>query len=160
MTLYEKILALYPDLTANDFSVGGTIVLRNDNDGRGDYIAEWSHPAHPRPTDEQLADAENLPVPFPIPQQISDRQFFQQAAVDGLITQDEAIAAVATGTIPAVLQTIVDGITDPAEQFAAKMLLSGATVFERRHPFTEAVGAALGWTSAQIDAFFTAAHAL
>ena len=28
-----------------------TIIL----DGKGDYIAEWSHPTHPRPTDEQLA---------------------------------------------------------------------------------------------------------
>ena len=95
-----------------------------------------------------------------VPAQISDRQFFQQAAADGLMTQAEALAAVATGAIPAILQTIVDGITDPAQNFAARMLLSGATVFDRSHPLTAAVGAHLGWTSAQIDQFFIRAAAL
>lgn len=101
-----------------------------------------------------------VPPPPPVPQQISDRQFFQQAAVDGIITQQEALAAVATGTIPAVLQTIVDGIQDADDKFAATMLLSGATIFERSHPLTDAVGAALGWTSAQIDQFFMSASEL
>jgi hypothetical protein len=101
-----------------------------------------------------------VPPPPPVPQIISDRQFFQQAAVDGLITETEALDAVKTGAIPAVLQTIVDGITDPAEKFSATMLLSGATVFERTHPFTEAVGAAFGWTPAQIDEFFGKASVL
>lgn len=55
MTLYEKILLLYPDLTEADFSYRGTIRLQNDSDGRGDYIAAWNHPTIQRPTDEQLA---------------------------------------------------------------------------------------------------------
>ena len=56
MNLYEKIMALYPTLSANDFVPdSGTIHLRNDSDGRGDYIKEWNHPILPRPTDEQLA---------------------------------------------------------------------------------------------------------
>lgn len=100
-----------------------------------------------------------VPLP-PVPQIISDRQFFQQAAILGVITQGEALAAVATGAIPAVLQTVVDGITDPDQKFAATMLLSGATIFERYHPFTNAVGAALGWTSDQVDQFFVAASKL
>lgn len=100
------------------------------------------------------------PDPVPVPQVISDRQFFQQAAILGVITQDEALAAVQTGAIPAVLQTVVDGITDPDQKFAATMLLSGATIFERYHPFTNAVGAALGWTSDQVDQFFVAASKL
>jgi hypothetical protein len=54
MTLYEKIIKLYPELTILDFSpIMGTIRLQNDSDGRGDYIAEWNHTL-PRPTDEQL----------------------------------------------------------------------------------------------------------
>jgi len=53
MTLYEKIMALYPDLTAQNFMT--VIVLQNDSDGRGDYIAKWEHPTLPRPTEEQLA---------------------------------------------------------------------------------------------------------
>lgn len=55
MTLYEKIIAIYPDLTDDDFDRRGSIMLQNDLDGRGDYIAKWEHPTHPKPTDEQLA---------------------------------------------------------------------------------------------------------
>jgi hypothetical protein len=53
MTLYDKIMALYPALTQQDFLT--TITLQNDSDGRGDYIAKWEHPTLARPTEEQLA---------------------------------------------------------------------------------------------------------
>ena len=53
MTLYEKIKSLYPQLEDKDFMT--VILLQNDSDGRGDYIAKWTHPTLPRPTDEQLA---------------------------------------------------------------------------------------------------------
>ena len=53
MTLYEKVMALYPSLQPRDFLT--TITLQNDSDGRGDYIAKWEHPTLPRPTDEELA---------------------------------------------------------------------------------------------------------
>jgi hypothetical protein len=53
MTLYEKIKALYPQLTERDFYT--VIQLQNDSDGKGDYIAKWEHPTLARPTDEQLA---------------------------------------------------------------------------------------------------------
>jgi hypothetical protein len=56
MTLYDKIIKLYPSLTQAAFDpFTGTIVLQNDSDGRGDYIREWNHPTLARPTDEQLA---------------------------------------------------------------------------------------------------------
>lgn len=55
MTLYEKIKAIYPQLTDTDFGLVGTIRLQNDSDGNGDYIAKWEHPTLPRPTEEQLA---------------------------------------------------------------------------------------------------------
>ena len=51
-SLYERIMALYPDLTPQDFMT--TIRLQNDSDGNGDFIAEWSHPTYPRPTDTHL----------------------------------------------------------------------------------------------------------
>ena len=51
--LYEKIMALYPSLTQQDFLT--TIRLQNDSDGKGDYIAKWEHPTLAKPTDEQLA---------------------------------------------------------------------------------------------------------
>tara|TARA_R110000868_G_scaffold392300_1_gene662874 strand:+ start:68 stop:229 length:162 start_codon:yes stop_codon:yes gene_type:complete len=53
MILYDKIIALYPSLTIQDFLT--TITLQNDSDGKGDYIAKWEHPTLARPTDEELA---------------------------------------------------------------------------------------------------------
>ena len=55
MTLYEKITTLYTELTNADFAPEGTIMLQNDSDGRGDYIAKWNHPTLAKPTDEELA---------------------------------------------------------------------------------------------------------
>lgn len=52
MTLYDKIIAVYPDLQPQDFLT--VIRLQNDSDGRGDYIAEWNHPILTKPTDAQL----------------------------------------------------------------------------------------------------------
>lgn len=140
-----------------------TVIIKIDGDAQFQFVldADGSLQAEYRAwlSDGNTLEPYEIPRP-PVPQQISDRQFFQQAAVAGLITQDEAIAAVATGTIPVVMQTIVDGISDADQKFAATMLLSGATIFERSHPLTEAVGASLGWTSDQIDQFFTQAAAL
>ena len=53
MNLYSKIMALYPNLTNEDFLT--VITLQNDSDGKGDYIASWSHPTFAKPTDEELA---------------------------------------------------------------------------------------------------------
>jgi|TARA_R110000796_G_scaffold1333_1_gene5272 hypothetical protein len=55
MTLYQKIITLYPELTDEAFLPEGTIALQNDNDDRGDYIKEWNHPTLAKPTDEELA---------------------------------------------------------------------------------------------------------
>lgn len=52
MTLYEKIINLYPELATYDFA-NGAITLQNDGDG--DYIKSWTHPDYPQPTDAQLA---------------------------------------------------------------------------------------------------------
>ena len=56
MTLQDKIIAVYPELQKFDFA-SGVITLENASDGKGDYIAEWTHPTLPKPTDAQL---ENL----------------------------------------------------------------------------------------------------
>ena len=54
MNLFQKIMALYPSLTPQDFNINGTIVLQNDSDGKGDYIKSWNHPTLTRPTQAQL----------------------------------------------------------------------------------------------------------
>jgi hypothetical protein len=53
MTLYEKIISIYPALATYDF-VRGDISLQNDSDGKGDYIAKWEHSTLTQPTKEQL----------------------------------------------------------------------------------------------------------
>jgi hypothetical protein len=56
MTLFEKLVDLYPTLTPEDFRPAlGTIRLQNDSDGKGDYIAVWDHPTLARPTEQELA---------------------------------------------------------------------------------------------------------
>jgi len=52
MTLYDKIKALYSELTERDFI--DTICLQNNSDGEGDYIAKWEHPTYPRPTQLEI----------------------------------------------------------------------------------------------------------
>ena len=52
MTLYKKIMAIYPQLEDKDFFT--VITLQNNSDGKGDYIAKWEHPTLAKPTDEQL----------------------------------------------------------------------------------------------------------
>lgn len=54
MTLYEKIIAIYPELTPEDFGPKDKIILQNDSDGNGDYIAAWNHPTLTQPTEDQL----------------------------------------------------------------------------------------------------------
>lgn len=52
MSLYDRIMAIYPTLVTQDFLT--VIRLQNDGDGKGDYIAAWNHPTLPRPTQEQI----------------------------------------------------------------------------------------------------------
>lgn len=95
--------------------------------------------------------------PRPVQPEISDRQFFQALAIAGIISEADALAAVQTGALPAPIAAIIDAMPD---QFAARMLLSGATTFERRHPLTDALASALGYSPAQTDELFRAAAAL
>jgi hypothetical protein len=112
-------------------------------------------------TDEQLATYGVTRTVVPdVPAFISDRQFFQQLAIVNTISQDEALAAVATGTIPPPLMAFVDALPTDADKFNAKMLLAGAVIFERNHPLTAAIAMAQGMTSEQVDAFFIAAAQL
>ena len=57
MSLLDKIIKLYPELTIEDFmGFTSTIKLQNDSDGKGDYIKEWNHPTLSKPTDKELAN--------------------------------------------------------------------------------------------------------
>lgn len=44
MDLYSQIIAVYPELTTKDFDPNfGTILLRDDSDGLGAYLAKWEY---------------------------------------------------------------------------------------------------------------------
>lgn len=115
-----------------------------------------------------IEDPVVAPVQPPLAQIISDRQFFQQLAIQGLITQDEALAAVGPGKLPASLLALVEQLplgdgtpSDPNnQQFSAKMLLIGATQFDRRHPMVTVLGSAFKWNDEQLDTFWRAAGLL
>jgi len=50
MSLYEKIIAAFPELAGNiDLDRLG-IVIQNDSDGSGDYVAQWDY-TKPLPDD-------------------------------------------------------------------------------------------------------------
>jgi hypothetical protein len=89
---------------------------------------------------------------------VSDRQFFQALAMGGKITEAEAEAAVATGTIPADMAALVDQL--PADQqFNARMLLKGAVTFRSDHPLSGMLAALYGWSEEQkLDLFQVASQ--
>jgi hypothetical protein len=43
MSLFDNIIEVYPELTNADFGTIGSIRLRNDSDGVGDYIEQWNY---------------------------------------------------------------------------------------------------------------------
>lgn len=130
---------------------------------RGDQYSdlEWLDQAQPKPDEVTLmATADEIEGAAPVPEDISDRQFYQMLAIEDTITEAEALEAVQIGRIPAALQAMIDTITDPADRFSAQMLLSGATVFRRSHPLTVQIGLLQGRSAGQIDDFWRAAALL
>lgn len=101
--------------------------------------------------------AGNTPNPAPtvstIPSTVSRRQFFQAAAVLGLVTESDAELAL-TGAIPASLATAVQSLPTSA-QFGARMEVIGAQTFVRSDPMVSTIGSLMGMTPAQIDSLFT-----
>ena len=44
MELYEQIKLAYPELTNDDFAPAtGSISLKDDSDGQGQYISKWDY---------------------------------------------------------------------------------------------------------------------
>ena len=107
---------------------------------------------------EQALMASAAQVSSPIPTTISRRQFYQQLAIQSVITNDEALAALRTGTTPAALADLIAALPSD-QQFGAEMMVLGAE-FNRTDPLTLALGAAMHWTSDQIDALWVAAAGL
>ena len=115
-------------------------------------------------TDEEKAAAQamlaSFDVPPPVPVAVSDRQFLQALAQLGSITQEEALAAVKTGALPAAMRAYVDALPDAEEKFAAEMILSGSIEFRRDHPLVATFAAINGWTDKQVDDLWRLANSL
>ncbi|MGW5837761.1 hypothetical protein ACWFZ6_06965 [Methylorubrum extorquens] len=95
------------------------------------------------------------------PEVISGRQFAQALALAGTITEAEALAWAARGELPDAMETALDQVPDAGNQrFGARMMLAGATTFERHHPLTEQLGTVLGYDAAALDALWTRAASL
>lgn len=98
-------------------------------------------------------------APIVVPEVISRRQFYEQLVVDGLITQAEALAAMKTGTLPAALQAIVDGMADADSKYDAEMKLVGATDFYRSSSLVMVFAIVIGWSEQRVDQFWIDAEA-
>lgn len=91
--------------------------------------------------------------------QISDRQFFQQLAIMGHITEAEALDAVGPGILPTSMLSLIEML--PIEQqFSTKIILTGATSFERNHPLTPVLGGMFGMDDLALDGLWQAARLL
>ena len=42
MSLFDDIVAVYPELTTDDFNTNAKVLLKDDGDGI-EYIAEWNY---------------------------------------------------------------------------------------------------------------------
>lgn len=91
--------------------------------------------------------------PEPVPQIISRRQFYQGLALAGLITREESLLAL-TGTLPAALLAIVNGIPDEDAAFAAQAHLLASGEFDRAHPLIPVFAAGQGMTDNDVDEFW------
>jgi hypothetical protein len=100
-----------------------------------------------------------LPPPPEFPNEISDRQFYQALAQAGEITEDEALAAVGVGAIPARMMDAI-ALLPAEQQFPARMLASGNVIFRRDSPMVAMLQHNLGWTDAQTDGLWKLAASL
>lgn len=107
---------------------------------------QWSEPPPIQPTSEAVPE-------------ISDRQFFQALAIRGDVTEAEALDAVGPGIIPPAMDGLIDQLPQE-QQFAARMLIRGATRFERQHPVADLIRSLYGWSIEDADDFWRFAATL
>jgi hypothetical protein len=55
MTLYDMVIAEFPELEGTQSLANGTITLQDDSDGTGAYIKEWNY-SKPMPESLKVYD--------------------------------------------------------------------------------------------------------
>ncbi|TGD61989.1 hypothetical protein EYC08_17280 [Tabrizicola sp. WMC-M-20] len=102
-----------------------------------------------------------IPVPEPSAddiraaiQPLTRRQVFIALHRLGLITATEAVAAAATGVVPATLEPLFAALPDP-DQTDARVTFAAFQMAYRLDPMTAMIAAAAEMTDYQIDAIWT-----
>ena len=100
-----------------------------------------------------LAVYTTQPKPVVVPATISMLQFYQEMAVSGKITTDQALAAM-NGTLPPDIATLV-GKMAASDQFAAKMKLAGSNPsIARSDALISSIASAYNMQTADMDQVF------
>lgn len=125
-------------------------------------IVELGHALWPEAsTRAEITPFVAKPVPEPTPEDIraaipplTRRQVFIALHRLGLITATEAVAAAATGVLPAALEQAFAALQEP-DQTDARVTFAAFQMAYRLDPMTAMIAAAAGMTDDQIDAIWT-----
>lgn len=140
----RTILALTHELTGHVVIVEPGHASWPDASARPDITPFAAEPV-PEPTPEDLRAA--------IPP-LTRRQVFIALHRLGLITAAEAVAAAATGVLPAALEPAFANLSEP-DQTDARVTFAAFQMAYRLDPMTAMIAAAAGMTDDQIDAIWT-----
>lgn len=125
--------ALFPDAIV--FEAGSAHKIGYIDDGEGGWIAP------------PLA-------PDTVPATITTRrQIMTGLALEGWITEQEALDAIATGARPAAVEAVINTLPE-GERFHARMKWAGFLEAHRDDPLVLALAAAEGKTPQEVDDFF------
>lgn len=108
-------------------------------------IVPYSPPVDPEPPPEDPRAA--------IPP-LTRRQLFIALHRLGLITAEEAVAAAATGAVPAALEPTFAALPEP-DQTDARVTFAAFQLAYRLDPLTAMIAAAAGKTEEELDAIWT-----
>jgi hypothetical protein len=100
------------------------------------------------------------PPPAPPPRlTITPRQLLIGLQRAGMITDEEALAAAATGAVPASIETLFAALSEQ-DALEARITWARMTVVERGHPLVDEMLVAAGKTAEEADEFFVACAAI
>jgi hypothetical protein len=138
-----------------------TILALTDDTGHV-VIVEPGHALWPNASKRpDIAPFAPDPIPEPEPEDLqaaipplTRRQVFIALHRLGLFSAEEAIAAAATGVVPAALEPTFAALPEP-DQTDARVTFAAFQMAYRTDPMTAMIAAAVGMTAEQIDAIWT-----
>lgn len=121
-----------------------------------------SYTASPRPAPEYVWNASqsqwvedaDLKRQLATPEAITPRQLLIGLMRSGLISEQEAVDAAKTGSVPAGIQKIFDALPTADDRTEAAITWAKMSVVERNNPLVASLAAANGMSEADVDNFF------